>query len=114
MKINAYSFGKIKIDGTEYNSDIIILKESVISNWWRKEGHKLFISDIKDIFKEETPDLFIIGTGAYGALTVQKETADYLKREGIEFKILKTGDAVDLYNQDSEEKLVFAALHLTC
>ncbi|MDD3627339.1 MAG: MTH938/NDUFAF3 family protein [bacterium] len=114
MKIKAYSFGKIKIDDTEYNSDIIILKDTVISNWWRKEGHKLFISDIEKIFNEEDPEILIIGTGAYGVLTVEKETIDFLNNKGIEFKILKTGAAVDYYNQHSEEKLIFAALHLTC
>jgi hypothetical protein len=42
-----YEFGIIVIDGSEYRSDVIISNDRVQDNWWRKEGHRLALDDIK-------------------------------------------------------------------
>lgn len=89
MKINHYEFGKIVIDGKEYSSDVIISKNAVIDNWWRKEGHKLRIEDVSKIL-DNNPEFLIVGTGYYGHMEVLPETREFIKSKGIDLKIEKT------------------------
>lgn len=111
--IDSYGFGRIVIDGRRYTRDVIISNEGVRDNWWRKEGHMLCKEDIREILDEE-PEVFIIGTGAYGVMKVSGEVTELLESRGIEFRIEKTGDACRLYNEISKGENVVAALHLTC
>ena len=41
MKITHYEFGRISIEGKDYDSDVIISADGVQDQWWRKEGHNL-------------------------------------------------------------------------
>jgi len=111
--INAYSFGKIVIDGITYKSDVIIFPNKVKSNWWRKEGHELNPEDIKEIL-EFKPKLLIVGTGAYGLMKVKEETKKILRKEGIELVEMPTEKAWRFYNEKASKEKVVAALHLTC
>lgn len=116
MKIDRYSFGKLDLDGKSYESDIIIYPDKVDSSWWRKEGHYLRIEDVKDVIKEKL-DVIIIGTGYYGAMTVPKETIDYLKKNNFQVFVEKTPEAVRLFNDISvkdADKGIVAMFHLTC
>ncbi len=113
MKIDHYSFGKIVIDGKAYNSDVIIYPSRVDGSWWRKEGHYLHSSDITRVF-DAKPDVLIIGTGYSGAMVVPEETVSLVRSKGIEIIIERTGKAVELYNGFKADKVVAAALHLTC
>lgn len=111
--IDSYSFGKIVIDGKEYTNDVIIFPDRVKSSWWRKEGHSLYPEDIEDITKE-SPEVLIVGTGAYGRLSIPSETREYIKSDGIEIIAEKTEEACKTYNDLKDEKKTIAALHLTC
>jgi hypothetical protein len=113
MKIERYSFGNITIDGKTYTSDVIIYPERVDSLWWRKEGHNLQAVDLKDVINAK-PDILVIGTGAYGVMKVSKETTSYLESQGIKVQIDLTKNAVELFNKLQKDKIVIAALHLTC
>lgn len=110
MKIERYSFGSITINGKTYSNDVIIFPNRVISDWRRKEGHKICIEDLEEIIKEK-PKKLIIGTGAYGMVVVPAEVREKLEEEDIEFEILKTKEACRIFNK---EKNAVAALHLTC
>jgi hypothetical protein len=114
MKIEKYSFGSITIEGEEYTKDVIIFPDKVFSPWWREEGHSLSIKDLKEVIVAK-PSLLIIGTGAYGAMNIPKETLQRLKEKNIETVSAKTGDAVKIHNEKLlENKNVIACLHLTC
>jgi hypothetical protein len=113
MMIEHYSFGRITIDGKTYTSDVIIYPGRVDSSWWRKEGHKLQIEDLKDVI-EATPQILIVGTGAYGVMQVPKETLSFLQEKGIDVRIERTDKAVELFNKLRKGKTAIAALHLTC
>lgn len=113
MKIDHYSFGTITIDRKKYTSDVIIYPEKVESSWWRKQGHSLCISDLKDVVREN-PEILVIGTGYSGAMVVPEETLLYLKSKGIDVYIERTAKAVELFNKFQKEKKTIAALHLTC
>jgi hypothetical protein len=61
------------------------------------------------------PDILIIGTGYAGVLAVPKEMAAHIASHGIEVKVEKTTQAVELFNTLSNTKhYVIAALHITC
>lgn len=38
MEVESYSFGRIKIGGKEYTSDVIVGSDYLKTNWWRKRG----------------------------------------------------------------------------
>ena len=112
MKVDSYNFGNIVIDGRAYTSDVIIYPTRVFSPWWRKEGHMLCIDDLGDLF-EEKPDLLIVGCGYHGVMKVPDEVIGHLEDKGIETSVRKTTEAVEIFNQHREGRVV-AALHLTC
>ncbi len=111
--IDSYSFGRIVIDGKEYDADVIIFPHRVMDNWWRKEGHQLSVEDLERVF-EEKPEVLVVGTGHSGLMRVLPETQERLKSEGIQLIAEKTRKACEIYNQLSKSKKVVAALHLTC
>ncbi|MEO0293880.1 MAG: MTH938/NDUFAF3 family protein [candidate division WOR-3 bacterium] len=113
MNIEKYSFGRITINGKTYTKDVIIFQNKVLSPWWREEGHSLSLNDLKDVINA-SPELIIIGTGAYGVLSPKEETIKKLKEMGIETIIARTTEAVKIYNETSPTKKVVACLHLTC
>lgn len=112
--IDDYKFGNIRIDGKSYTSDVKIIDGQVKPNWWRKEGHKLFAEDIKDILKAK-PEVLVVGTGAYGAMKVVAQTKESLKEKGIQLIEAKSEQACNTYNQLLKAgKRVAFACHLTC
>jgi len=112
-KIERYNFGTIVIDGVSYHKDVIIYPDGVYHPWWRKEGHRLYIPDLSPI--QNIPlDILIIGTGAFGMMKVSKDVEDEIKKMVDEIRILKTGEAVKLYNEFRGQQRVSVALHLTC
>lgn len=111
--IDSYSFGKVVVNGTEYNKDIIILPERIITNWWRLKGHELHIDDISEIVATH-PDILIVGTGAYGRMRVLEDTRKHLESEGIELLVHETKKACEIYNRVKDTKRTALALHLTC
>ncbi len=113
MKISAYSFGSITIDGSTFSKDVIICPERIISPWWREEGHSISKTDLKEVLNEKI-ELLIIGTGWYGAMDVPGELLEYLRLRNIAVLTDKTPDAVDEYNERAGKVRTVAALHLTC
>ena len=111
--IESYSFGHIRIDGSEYRSDVIIYPDRVDSSWWRREGHRLYSEDIAEVLRLE-PDVLVVGTGDTGRMKVTDEVREETERRGIELIVSDTHRAVEAYNELAGEKEVVAALHLTC
>ncbi len=111
--IEHYSFGRIIVNGKEYTRDLIIYPEKIHPNWWRKEGHKLHIEDIKEVL-EYRPEILIVGTGYSGLMKVPKEVKEKIEEIGIKLIVQKTKEACETYNQLHKEHKTVAALHLTC
>jgi hypothetical protein len=112
-RITHYSFGRITIDGSTYTSDVVIYPGRVDPSWWRKEGHYLQPVDLADVVASK-PDLVIIGTGHSGVMQVPRETVGFLESKGIEVRVALTSKAVDMFNKSPKDRVVIAALHLTC
>ena len=111
--IEEYSFGRMRINGKVYTSDLILFPDRVLSNWWRVSGHKLCLQDLEEVIKEK-PDILIIGTGAMGVMKVKDEVKHLAQQEGITLIIEKTGKAVQTFNNCPSHKKVIGAFHLTC
>ena len=113
MTIEEYAFGRIRIEGRSYTSDVIIFPDRVDASWWRKEGHRLCPDDLEDVVAA-APEVLVIGTGALGVMRVPEETLAWLRARGIEVRCATTGKAVEIFNDLAESKKAVAALHLTC
>ena len=114
MHIDDYQFGKITINSMTYTSDIIIYPDRVDPAWWRKQGHYLQEADLAGIVSAK-PDILIIGTGNSGAMQVPEHTIHFLASEAIKSILVeRTGKAVVLFNNQSGNKKVIGAFHLTC
>lgn len=113
MKIDTFSFGSISISGTTYTSDVIVYPDRVQSPWLREEEHRPQISEFADIVKAE-PEVLVIGTGYAGVMSIADQIRNYLTAKGIEVRVEKTKEAVDLYNSLRDTEKVVAALHVTC
>jgi len=113
--IESYGFGHMVIDKFPYDKDLIVFRNQVKSNWWRKEGHKLQFEDIKDILEETQPKVVVVGKGKFGLMRVAQEVEDYLNAHGIKLYAEPTEKAVKIFNRLilTEDK-VLGAFHLTC
>ena len=112
--IDSYKFGNMIVDGKVYNKDLIIRPTCIEDNWWRSDGHKLMVEDIRHVIEEDKPDVFVIGTGKYGILKVCAETEKYLQQNNVKLIAAKTDKAVAEFNRLSTTKKVVAGFHLTC
>jgi hypothetical protein len=113
MEVKNYQFGKVEVGGKLYHHDIIVCEDR-ISSWWRVTGHKVVIEDIKEMVNKEKPEVLIFGTGAHGLMEVTPEVREFLKKKEIEVKIAKTSEAIAQFTQQSKNKKVALAIHLTC
>lgn len=112
-RIDSYRFGKIVINDTEYKADVVIFPDKIKSNWSRVGGHELCLDDIADVISE-SPDVLVVGTGAFGRVAIIPEVERELDRRSIRLIAEKTGTACNTYNELSPSHRVIAALHLTC
>jgi hypothetical protein len=110
--LEGYRFGRLTVDGTEETRDVIVLPERVVTNWWRKDGHRLVLEDLADVL-DELPERLIVGTGADGRMEPDPDALERLRARGIEVEALPTAEAVERYAQ-LDPRRTAAALHLTC
>jgi hypothetical protein len=112
--IDSYSFGSIAVNGVTYRSDIKILNELVIPNWWRATGHKVTLSEISDILTDDV-EVCIIGQGASGLMQLAADIAPALNKRNILLVAQRSALAVKTYNEHVHAgRCVAAAFHLTC
>lgn len=112
MRLSGYRFGRVEVDGVLCHEDLWICGERV-GRWWRREGHRVHPEDLAEVL-ELSPEVVIIGTGFSGMLKVTKEAEALLSSRGMELRVLRTKDAVELYNELAQKRRVAALLHLTC
>ncbi|MBW2647280.1 MAG: hypothetical protein JRE23_14115 [Deltaproteobacteria bacterium] len=112
--IDSYSFGSITVNGVTYRSDIKILNELVIPNWWRTTGHKVKLSEISDILTDDV-EVCVIGQGASGLMQPAADIAPALNERNILLVVQRSDLAVTTYNEHVRAgRCVAAAFHLTC
>ena len=112
-QIDDYRFGRVVIDGNEYRQDLILFPSGVQERWDRGESHLLSMSDLATVL-ENPPQVLIIGTGYWGSMKVPDEVLRELESRAVEPMILKSKQACEAYNQQTEQVHVVLAIHLTC
>ncbi len=112
--IDSYDFGSIVIEGKSYSSDVIILPGKVVDDWWRLEGHRLQIPDVRDYLLEDVNSV-VIGTGYYGMMRVDNEVIDAFRKRSREVYVVRSREAVKKYNELVKAgKKVILFIHLSC
>jgi hypothetical protein len=112
--ITEFSFGKIVVNGKTYTNDIKIVNGQVISEWWRKRGHRVTVEDITDVLEAE-PEIVVIGKGSPGLLKSTASLRDYLAASHIELIEKKTSKAVEVFNGLLlQDRKVAAGFHISC
>lgn len=112
--IESYRFGRIIVDGVEYDRDLIILPGHVKENWWRVEGHRLRLEDLAEILDSDI-EVLVVGQGAYGMMEIGNDVRRALADRGIKLFAERTGEACEIFNEMIRVgKKTAAALHLTC
>lgn len=114
--IESYDFGVMVINGKRYTSDLIVFPEKVLGGWWRREGHKLCVEDLKEVFNQKPPpEVLVVGTGYSGLVKVLPEVEKTLKEHGMKLISQPTREAYQTFNELLKAgKRVAGAFHLTC
>jgi len=121
MKIDAFRFGSIEIDGKRYGKDVFISTGGSISK--RKGGflkfgsHNISKEEIVDLGSmEETPGLIIVGLGTDSAARLDPGANTWANESGIELVAVPSAEAVEMFNQEQEKgaRKVAALIHITC
>lgn len=119
--IERYKFGKITIDGQNYDYDVEVRWTGEVLKWWRKESHVVDLDDIQGAI-DQKPDTIIIGIGESGEAKVTEKLKQGLKIKNIELIIDLTEQATKTFNiicedsaeEEGEQRKVIGLFHLTC
>jgi len=114
LMVEEYGFGYIVVDGMRFERDIVVTPVRVVSNWWRIEGHRLQLDDVKDYLDIDV-EAVVIGTGYSGFMHVDSRVIEEFRKRGREVYVLKSSDAVKKYNELIRQgKKTLLLIHLTC
>ncbi len=112
--IDAYSYGRIRVCGDDFDEDLIIFPDKVEPYWRRRDAHVLSITDLETVI-DYSPDLLIVGTGTVGNLQLEAAARETLRKKGIDCIDERTDRAWQIFNQEIErDTRVVGAFHLTC
>lgn len=113
-RIDAYSFGRIRVSGDDFDDDLIVFPDKVEPYWRRRDAHLLSIADLETVI-DYSPDLLVVGTGMGGRLRLEPTTREALRLKGIECVDERTDRAWQIFNEEIEQdRRVVGAFHLTC
>jgi len=115
--ITKLSWGRIEIGGKQEFKDVKLFPGGCREWNWQETGTNhspgIQYSDIRELL-DNGANVIILSRGILGRLKVQEEVEEQLKLEGITVYILRTKEAVKLYNELSKSEVVGALIHTTC
>ena len=116
--IEELSWGKVKVEGIDKPFKDVKLYPGGAREWdWRETGTKhspgIQPADVQELLENGALTI-ILSRGTLGALKVMPETLSYLEGQGVSSQVLRTPDAVRLYNQLVDDEAVGALIHSTC
>lgn len=118
VKINSFNWGFIVIDGKQYVHDVLILPDGMVKarepGKGRLGSHTIADSEIDNLDKAQ-PEVVLVGTGVSGLAKLSEEAEVYLRETKLNLVVLPSFQAVEKFNQLTEEgKRVAALIHITC
>ena len=112
--IEQYSFGRMTIQGRVFADDVLICRETLVSPWWRKQGHVVQVKDLEPVLAHK-PDVIILGQGQPGQMKASRVLVDHLQALGIDLIQKPTQEAVQIFNRRiGQGDHVCGGFHLTC
>ena len=112
--IDKFSFGTMTVDSQTYHTDIKIINDTVVPDWWRISGHSVDVDDIQDILQSE-PDIVVIGKGDPGYLRVADTLKAHAANHGITLIVENTSEARKTFNRLCREgRNVAGGFHVGC
>ena len=117
MKATLLGFGRIEIEGQQFDHDVVIDAGKVRRR--AKKPSKVYRARYGHTplsVEEEIPwggKQLIVGTGTYGSLPVMPAVYEEAKRRGVGILALATEEACALLS-GRKGKEVYAILHVTC
>ena len=116
-KITKLSWGKIEIDRVQVFKDVKLFPGGCREWHWQETGTNhipgIQYSDVQELFKNGAK-VIVLSRGVLGRLRVQQGLVEKLESKGFIVHILKTNEAVRLYNKISKSEAVGALIHTTC
>lgn len=117
-RITHVSWGQIEVEGRHRSFKDAKLFPGGAREWnWRETGtgHSPGIqpADVEELLARDV-EAVVLGTGVYERLGVCPETLKLLTEKGVDAHILRTEQAVDLYNELQRGMRVGALIHTTC
>ena len=112
--ITDFSFGRIVANGQTYNTDIKIVRDTLVPDWWRKNGHTVEIEDVQDIIDSESA-ILVIGKGQPGYMRVTESLREHLDKNNIKLIVEQTSDAIQTFSRLMQQgKQVSGGFHVGC
>lgn len=110
-------WGKIEVEGFPSFKDVKLFPGSARVWNWQETGTEHFpgiqYSDVQELL-DNNAKVVILSRGVLGRLKIQIGLTEKLESKGIIVHILKTKEAVKLYNDLSKSEKVGALIHTTC
>ena len=118
MKIDGTTFGKIVIDGTTYDHDVVIRLSGEIIKRKKKlskrlygTSHMLSKDEAKFLF-EKGCEQIIIGSGQFGNVHLSPGADAYFAKHGCEVLLKPNPEAIGAFNRSRGKKI--GLFHVTC
>lgn len=116
-KITDIEWGEITVDNKKTYKDAKLYPGGSCSWDWNETGthHVPGIqrADVRELIDQGSKTI-VLSRGFHERLQVCRETLDLLKQKNITHHVLKTGQAVDKYNELHASIPVGALIHSTC
>jgi len=116
-QITKLSWGKIEIGGNQEFKDVKLFPGGCREWNWHETGTQhspgIQYSDVQELI-ENGAKVIVLSCGVLGRLKIQKGLIEKLESYGVIVHILKTKEAVRLYNELSKSEAVGALVHTTC
>ena len=115
-RITRLSWGRVEVEGHESFKDVKLYPGGCREWDWRETGtgHVPGVqpTDVEELLQYGA--VVVLSRGVYGRLQVCPETLQLLKDRGITMHVLRTKEAVRVYNECREKGPVGGLIHSTC
>ncbi|UCH62907.1 MAG: Mth938-like domain-containing protein [Fidelibacterota bacterium] len=116
-RISRLSWGRVEVEGHGNYKDVKLYPGGCRAWDWRETGtgHVPGIqpADVEELLQHGAA-VAVLSSGVYGRLQVCPETMQLLKDRGITVHLLRTREAVRVYNECRERGPVGGLIHSTC
>jgi hypothetical protein len=112
-----HSWGRIEVEGLGNGKDFILYPGGGESWDWNETGtsHEGGIQRAEvQLLLDRGSEVIILSRGVNGRLSVSQEARELLDESGIDYRILRTEEAIGEYNRLAGEKKVGGLFHSTC